>query len=110
MTGAQAASKYDNPQHPLHKFLKTPKPPRNMKETPASFYKKFIPQKNLTEQQKVKKIHADIVRDSLTALETYRYRSTTQNKSGCPENFDLILRDSAVHSTMERRHESPLRF
>ena len=47
-----------------------------MKETPASFYKKFIPQENLTVQQKVEKIHTDVMRDSLAALETYRYCST----------------------------------
>ena len=70
MIGAQAATKYANPLHPLHKLLDAPKPPRLMKQTPAHFYNKFIPQDDtLTVPQKLKRIHTNITRDSIAALE-----------------------------------------
>ena len=108
MIGAQAAAKYENPQHPLHKFLTAPKPPRNMKETPASFYKKFIPRENLTVQQKVKKIHTDVVRDSLAALERSKLTDTVPpdinpEEIGMPRKLrvDLARLRSGWHPKLE---------
>ena len=52
MVGAQAATKYENPSHPLHSLTRVPNPPRKMKETPAKFYAKFIPKEKLTIPEK----------------------------------------------------------
>ena len=74
MMGAQTLAKSDMPHHPLSFINDTADPPRNMRETPSRYYRKWLPNQMPTDNKGVrelrKEIHTTIARDSIASLES----------------------------------------